>query len=171
MSNNCIIAHDFIGAPALAAPADFTFLVAPGNYPMTYQSGGNFIGFGVDTWRQYTVFLNKVRIYSNFADGLVFRDANYPELRLYFGNPGVDAITKWVGVQFPTLNEWYDVNLFIPILSRSAVFGEFVAVANTTALFPASFNFKTISINPAYNGMVPAFRIECDVTVSQVFPQ
>lgn len=106
------------------------------------------------------VWLDAVRLYSNFADGLVPVAAVPPQLVIHFWHGGNRLINPDKSIAFSTeiLNEWFPVEMPLP-RDPETVLG----YGGVTAGFVGNLKFRTDSISTDFNGAIPRFEIQCRV--------
>jgi len=123
------------------------------------------------TLGQQSIFVQSVRIWSNYADGLVFTDSispngwTTPKIALYKSdaipvNPlGINQ--QFISVQLSNLNEWVPVNKPLPGIAGPAS-------APIFAIISGAWQFETISIDPAYTGKNVLFGIQAMLSISNL---
>lgn len=136
--------------------------------PMVVSQGGN----PAEQINQ-TMFVEAVRLWSNFADGLVFADdplspvqISTPTFALWEGDLSVGQIvpTDYISCQFTTLNEWIPVEKPMP---RNQNRGNPGANGYPLGkLFSGGSYFLTAGINPAFNTAKVIFCFQALISCS-----
>jgi hypothetical protein len=120
---------------------------------------------------QQSMYVQAVRFWSNFADGLVFTSTNSPSgwvtptIYLFKSDTvPVDALhtpNDYLVFQTCNLNEWCPVEKPLPGISNALASPMF-------ALISGSWQFETISIDPAYTGKNVLFGIQAMLSISNL---
>lgn len=120
-----------------------------------------------------TMFVQAVRLWSNFADGLVFGEdpvvpvqISTPTFALWEGDlmPGDILPTDYISCQFTTLNEWIPVEKPIPRNKRRGPPG-----SNGYPLgkiFSGGSYFLTAGVSPAFNTAKVIFCFQALISCS-----
>lgn len=133
--------------------------------PMTYEQDlGNPVFEG-----QQSMYVQAVRFWSNYADGLVFTDSispngwTTPRVILYKSAviPAGPLVTDnhHLSFQVSNFNEWVPVEKPLPGVSSNAA-------APIFAVMSGAWQFETFSINPAFAGKNVLFGIQALISVS-----
>lgn len=135
---------------------------------MVASEGGN----PADQTNQ-TMFVEAVRLWSNFADGLVFAqhptlpiNISSPTFALWEGDLSVGQVlpTDYISCQFTTLNEWIPVEKPMPRNQNRGAPG-----SNGYPLgkiFSGGSYFLTAGVNPAFNPAKIIFCFEALISCS-----
>lgn len=118
---------------------------------------------------QQSMYVQAVRFWSNFADGLVFTSSespnawSTPEIVLYKSDTipplPLNINPHHLSFQTSNLNEWIPVEKPLPGISNNNA-------APIFAVISGAWQFETISINPAYAGKEALFGIQALISVS-----
>jgi len=120
-----------------------------------------------------SMFVESVRLWSNFADGLVFQEGGLgaitpatPGFALWEGALAVGDVlpTDYLLIQFRTLNEWVAVNKPLP-RNQNTLIGSPRGFP-LAKLFTGASEFLTKSINPTFNTEKVWFALEAMISCS-----
>lgn len=144
--------------------------VTPGtDFVWTFATGATIENVTMRKWLQPgnrandAVTLLDARLLCNFADGFVYKAQaepdpfGYPGCSVWMGgnvggNPLV-APPDFVNVAFPTLNEWYPVNMVLPRYNPN-LSGAF------RGIFSGNTSFLTHSVSSSFLGAVVKFSFQ-----------
>lgn len=165
MSRTAILAGRIPGAGALTVGTNYVlsfgvFSSFKLNLAPLYKSPSGLATVG----KNDAIWLDSMRIYCNFADGLVPTSTG-PDMpiALWHGNSRVTPPANTIGFTTRILNEWFPVEMPVPRdESTIAVYGGLAV-----GIF-GSMEYYTHSIESAFNGEVPFFEIQCRIKAAYI---
>lgn len=155
----------------LAAPAPLT-VAFPANANLRFTGYDLLAGQALQS--DDAPIVRQYRIWSNFADGLVFPNlytrggvvgSPRPHFNLFGSGNGAPAglPATFISCAAQTFNEWYPVNVPLPMFERTRGLPAYL-YAHFSADLPdpttQDVTFNVAGINTAFNGERPAFVIQ-----------
>ena len=156
-SGNILTQSNSVDTVVLNAPAQISETVVGLLLISSLTAGFGGLVPSPDTNNQ-SYFLKAARYFCPYADGLVIN--SMPGCSVWIGKTVPASVLTFLSLQFVTLNEWLPVNKPMPRNTLPGVVYPCFAVQSGT------WDFLTISVNPAYNSNQLKIYLELEISTS-----